>query len=257
LALGLLLGLGLLAGARLVESAGAAREPELQERLSELQWALALRDAELRERERVEPGPGRAAVEEAERRLAAREADIERREHELAERGRAEAQRQPASPTVDPEVAQRLERRAALVTARERELARRVGGVAARERELEEEAAALAERLADLERREAALDDRAAREDGPTAAAAPAPEPAADGRAGAASSTGASDDDEPGRWNLEALSRLVGERGDEFPDRLDEWNSYLFFLRQHADAAGRLPRSFDWLVEDTFRELVS
>ncbi|HET8893413.1 MAG TPA: Wzz/FepE/Etk N-terminal domain-containing protein [Gaiellaceae bacterium] len=60
----------------------------------------------------------------------------------------------------------------------------------------------------------------------------------------------------PGRWNLSRLEQLVADYGDEFPARVEEWRSYLYFLKDHADAAGNLPSRFDWLVEDTFRELL-
>jgi hypothetical protein len=60
----------------------------------------------------------------------------------------------------------------------------------------------------------------------------------------------------PGRWNLPRLEQLVAEHGGEFPARVDEWRSYLYFLKDHADAQGDLPSRFDWLIEDTFRELL-
>jgi hypothetical protein len=59
-----------------------------------------------------------------------------------------------------------------------------------------------------------------------------------------------------GRWNLISLERLVEERGGEFPDRVDEWSSYLYFLREHAAADGSVPAGFDALIDDTFSELV-
>jgi uncharacterized protein involved in exopolysaccharide biosynthesis len=61
---------------------------------------------------------------------------------------------------------------------------------------------------------------------------------------------------EGGAWNLNTLRRLVEERGRDYPDRLESWTSYLFFLRQHVGADGRLPSSFDALVEEEFRELL-
>jgi hypothetical protein len=59
-----------------------------------------------------------------------------------------------------------------------------------------------------------------------------------------------------GSWNLNDLRRLVDLHATEFPDRLDEWGSYLFLLRDYADVHGRIPAQFDWLIEDTFRELL-
>ena len=44
--------------------------------------------------------------------------------------------------------------------------------------------------------------------------------------------------------------------GAEFPDRADEWSSYLFFLREHSDIDGALPQTFDYLIEDEFAELL-
>ena len=59
-----------------------------------------------------------------------------------------------------------------------------------------------------------------------------------------------------GAWNLNALRRLVDERGADYPDRLDAWSSYLFLLREHAGPDGRLPSRFDTLVEEEFAELL-
>jgi capsular polysaccharide biosynthesis protein len=114
-----------------------------------------------------------------------------------------------------------LARRVKVVTERERALARRAGEVAKRERQLERPSGI----------------PGAARE----------PEPVAPSSARAL---------RPGTWNVVALERLVAERGDEFPDRVEEWRSYVFFLREHASPEGVLPVSFDALVEETFRELV-
>lgn len=111
---------------------------------------------------------------------------------------------------------------------REAELARRAAEVALREREAASAAAAAAEA-------EAAL------------AAAPPPEPAppppVEGSAGA--------------YNLVALERLVGERGAAFPARLEEWASYLYFLREYAGPDGVVPANFDRLIHDTFGELLA
>ena len=74
----------------------------------------------------------------------------------------------------------------------------------------------------------------------PVAAPAPAPVPVEDA----------------GGLTLARLERLVAERGNEFPDRVEEWRSYLFFLRDHATPEGRLPPSFDALVVDVFEELL-
>jgi uncharacterized protein involved in exopolysaccharide biosynthesis len=59
-----------------------------------------------------------------------------------------------------------------------------------------------------------------------------------------------------GTWNIGLLERLVAERGPDFPERIEEWRTYLFFLREHASSDGALPGSFDALVEEAFRELL-
>ena len=62
--------------------------------------------------------------------------------------------------------------------------------------------------------------------------------------------------DAPGRWNVLALDRLVEQRGHEFPDRVEEWTSYLYSLRAYAAPDGSLPASFDSLIQETFGGLV-
>ena len=57
-------------------------------------------------------------------------------------------------------------------------------------------------------------------------------------------------------WNLAELERLVEKHGEENPERLEEWSSYLYFLRDHAGRDGELPDAFDWLLADVFAELV-
>jgi hypothetical protein len=59
-----------------------------------------------------------------------------------------------------------------------------------------------------------------------------------------------------GHYNLLALERLVDEHGREYPEKAEEWSSYLFFLREHAASDGRVPARFDALIQDTFAELV-
>ncbi len=56
-------------------------------------------------------------------------------------------------------------------------------------------------------------------------------------------------------YDLFALASLVDERAPEFPDRLDEWQAYLFHLREFADVTGVLPSSFDGLVAGVFADL--
>ena len=124
--------------------------------------------------------------------------------------------------------AKRLDERVAAVTAREQATARQAARLAAREREL-------AEREAAREQREHAPP--------PEPEPVTQPEPAAPTR--------------PGAWRIEDLERLVGERGGEHPDRIDEWRYYVHFLREHAAPDGTLPASFDYLIEETFAPILS
>jgi hypothetical protein len=122
-----------------------------------------------------------------------------------------------------------LAERIATAAKREAELARRAAELAVREREAaaEQEAAA------------AAAEEAKAAE----AAIPPAPPAAANGVRGS--------------YNLVTLEQLVDERGSAFPDRLEEWSSYLYFLREYAAADGVVPASFDGLIHDTFEELLA
>jgi hypothetical protein len=60
-----------------------------------------------------------------------------------------------------------------------------------------------------------------------------------------------------GSYNLSELEAVVGRRAAEFPDRAEEWQSYLFFLRDHAAPDGTLSHQFDYLIEDVFRDLLA
>lgn len=133
---------------------------------------------------------------------------------------------------------------AAELADRERQLAARIAAAAKREAELARRAAevALRERESAAEQEEAAAAAAAAAE---AAAVAAPPPPASPGGA-----TG-------GRYNLVGLEQLVGERGGAFPERLEEWSSYLYFLREYAASDGSLPASFDPLVGDTFGEILA
>jgi hypothetical protein len=156
------------------------------------------------------------------------------------------------SVSTDPQVERRLRERIDEVSKRERVLAKRAGELAARERQLELRAedevaqrqreleGSLAERQSDLEQRDAELK---AREE-ELAAAEPEPEPMAPAPRRTA-----------GGWTLQALESLVRERSHAGPEQQEEWTNYLFFLREHADADGVLPASFDQLVNDVFGPL--
>jgi hypothetical protein len=56
----------------------------------------------------------------------------------------------------------------------------------------------------------------------------------------------------PGAWTIERVERLVRDHRNEYPDRYEEWQSYVFYLREFADASGRLPEKFDGLLEEVF-----
>jgi hypothetical protein len=197
-----------------------------------------------------------ALVERLEQRLAARESALAARERDLQARitelraldgprdasdaGRALAQRERGR-----------EERVAPVTQRERAVARAAAApppradtseVERRERELAERERALEERVAVVTQRELTLARAAAH-------APPAPAPAA-GVAPAPAGNGS------GAFNLAALERLVAEGALEHPERREEWESYLFFLRDYAGADGSLPPRFDGLVEETFGDLL-
>jgi len=53
-----------------------------------------------------------------------------------------------------------------------------------------------------------------------------------------------------GGWQLTELEDHVAAHADEYPERADEWRSYLFFLRDYAEPDGSLPANFDSLIED-------
>jgi hypothetical protein len=280
------------AGASAADDAGLAeREQELARRERDLEASradLARREEALDEREQELAGGKEEDAELARRRteLEARVAALTQRELELARRAAALAvqeQEAVAAPADgDGELARReseLEARVAALTKRELELARRAaalavqeqeavaapadgdGELARRESELEARVAGLTQRELELARRAAAL---AARERELEARPAPTPRPAALPRpepgprqVAAPPPPAAEADGAAGQWNLISLERLVDERGVDFPDRVDEWTSYLYFLREYAQTDGTIPASFDWLIQDTFAEIVA
>jgi colicin import membrane protein len=241
----------------------AAREAELEQ----LERELAGKLDELRETAAREPRPDPAAVDELEHReqmLAARIAAVEERERELARRsgehGRAQtglSEREDAAREREAELNAReqdlaardadlrlLEDRVAAERAasseREAELETRAEDLRAAERRISDERAASAEREAELTKRAARL----AVQPPPLVPAPPPARPA-----------------EPapvaGGWALEELEQLVERESRAQPDRVDEWRSYLFYLRDYADASGRVPARFDWLIEETFGDLLA
>jgi capsular polysaccharide biosynthesis protein len=193
-------------------------------------------------------------VERLETRLAARETALAARERDvqtaLAEL-RSEQDAAAAVAPVAAELEQREQQHAERVSAvqqRELALARRAAELSARERELDSRAAELESRSAELEERERGLDERAERlaeEARQVAEAPPRPVVALAGDPG------------DGHFNLVTLERLVEERGRDFPHRVEEWSSYLYFLRDYAAPDGSVPASFDGLIQETFADLVA
>jgi capsular polysaccharide biosynthesis protein len=156
------------------------------------------------------------------------------------------------------ELQQRLHARIDQVGKRELMLAQRAGRLAAREHDLErreeDEAAAalrrddeLAHRQRELDRRESELGTREAELDAraaePEPEPTPEPAPPSEPELVPAVRTG---------WDLAALEKRVAARTGTDPAQRDEWEAYLFYLRQHADHDGKLPASFDGLVAEVF-----
>ena len=58
------------------------------------------------------------------------------------------------------------------------------------------------------------------------------------------------------RWNINELEALVNANAGSDPGQVDELQTYLFFLRDHASIDGDLPPQFDSLISDVFGELI-
>ena len=178
-------------------------------------------------------------VDRLEAKLTARESALAARERDLQaalEELRA-AQAVPAAQTASAAVDD------SELTRREQKLVERIGRVTAREVELARRAAALALREREFEARPKP-EPEPEPEPRPEPEQAPEPQPAV-----------AVQTDRNGRYNLVTLEGLVEHRSREFPDRAEEWTSYLFFLRDYAAPDGSLPDSFDALISDTFSNL--
>jgi hypothetical protein len=205
--------------------ASPAQQPEPERRSAGVVAAQALERA---------AASAPAPADDREAQLAARVEAVSKRERELARRAAELAQRERSLAAGDGGEAQ-LAARVEAVSRRERELARRVAELGARERAAEE-------RERELERRRASIEELA-RTAVSRAGAAPPLHPVAAGDAGGPT--------------IAELERLVADRAQAHPDRVDEWNSYLFFLREHADAHGRLAGNFRALVDDVFGDLLA
>jgi uncharacterized protein involved in exopolysaccharide biosynthesis len=158
-----------------------------------------------------------------------------------------------------------LDERVAAVTTRERALAKQSAELARRERELAEREAAFEQLVADSHKVED--EPEPVREPVPEPEAVPESEPEPEPEPAAAQADLVADSHKveslepvtlprPGGWTIQVLERLVVERGDAFPDQVDEWSYYVQFLSDHADADGALPSSFDYLIEETFADLL-
>jgi hypothetical protein len=139
---------------------------------------------------------------------------------------------------------QRLAARESALAVRERDLQKKIDELRDAAETLAERERRLSERVAAVTKRELAAARIAAEH-----AAAPTPEPVS---APAPAPKGAN-----GGFNVSTLERLVDEHGADYPDRLEEWRSYLYFLREHATPDGVLPHTFNGLVAETFRPLLS
>ena len=129
-------------------------------------------------------------------------------------------------------IVDRVEQRLAALAARERDLQQKIDELRDAATAMAERERVLAERVAAVTKRELALAHAAGRQ-------ATEPVPA------------------NGGFNLATLERLVDERGAAHPEQREEWVSYLYFLREHAEPDGALPHTFDGLVEETFRPILS
>jgi hypothetical protein len=263
------------AGVAALDARAAALDARVAE-LTQREIGLARRAAELAKQDQT----GVAA--QTNDQLAARELALAERERDVAaklDELRAALAAVPESSRAEPADAASaeldgraavLDARVAELTQREVGLARRAAEVAKREQEVEaldERTAALDARIAEVTQRELGLARRAAElaKQEQAEAAVPEPEPVAPPAPVAAqpvfapspSADGSLDEEAGGAWNLLVLERLVNDRGAEFPEKHDEWVSYLYFLREYAEPDGTVPSSFDWLIQDTFAELVA
>ena len=59
----------------------------------------------------------------------------------------------------------------------------------------------------------------------------------------------------PGSWSLPALEQAIAQYRDD--PAAEEWQTYVVFLRDHADADGVLPVTFDALVGDVYGDLIA
>jgi hypothetical protein len=229
--------------------------------LTEWEQRIDAREAQLAQQE--------AAAEELYRtrelELAQRAADLASRESALARRAAELDAHRPAPVADDLEEREHaLDARVASISQSEMELARRAAELAVREREATEAEVTVPALRPPMP----VVPPPAPPEPQPAPPApeppppppappVPAPEPAPQPPPQPAPEPAPPAVEGQGRWNVLALDRLVEQRGSAFPNRVEEWRSYLYSLRAYAGADGSLPASFDSLVEETFSELVT
>ena len=145
-----------------------------------------------------------------------------------------------------------LEQRVKGVTARERAVAVQAGKLAAREQELEARAAKVT--AAERETGAGPAEMPSSQREPEALAAAPPPltEPVPQSEAEAEPALPT----QAGPWNLYELQKAVDAQTGVTPEQAESWQTYLYFLRQHALSDGSLPRSFDPLIADVFAEIV-
>ena len=144
-----------------------------------------------------------------------------------------------------------LAKRVEGVTARERALAEHAGKLAVRERELDERDERLEAGERDLTARAGLIAAREQELEERAAEAPPEPEPVV-----AAPADQVAPAVRFGSWNVNDLQRTVDAQTGAPPEQVEEWRSYLFFLREHTASDGSLPAQFDGLVEDVFGAIV-
>jgi capsular polysaccharide biosynthesis protein len=232
----------------------------------------------LAEQERlVQAREGLSDLEARDRRVVARERELDRRVSAVTARESVLAKRAGELGAREREVEQtagELDRTASELEAQAAELEARAAELEAQAAELDALAGELDARDADLEQRERefAAPPRQALASVPTPAPAPAPTPipVPVPRPGPGPTPAPMPQPElppaavaqvvqlrvGAGFNLIELEHLVAARSQEFPDRVVEWTSYLFFLRDHSNVDGSLPETFDYLVEDVFADLI-
>jgi O-antigen ligase len=181
---------------------------------------------------------------------------VQELERELRSRLRPSPTSAPEPPRDDDTTRRRVD----ALTRREQELARRAAELAVREREVEARRRALAELEQRLHKRAEALAAPArvalppAEPPTPVAPQQPEQEPELPPmRASPAPPQPAHEAD----VTLLELEALVREQSAVSPEQAEEWSSYLFYLRDYADAGGHLPDSFDGLVHEVFGTLLA